>query len=237
MPYQQAVQPPKRPAGRGVIADTPAGKTTPIGGTMQDCGRPEVRGQGHDSCSVSHPRGVPEMVSVQPQHQEGGLSSRLMPSGSLPPPPPPLALERTQPQQRGRTRSALRDTVRLVVNFHSSGWRKDLEHILKVYYWYSMDYFMQGDWSRGQGMILRPLPPTQEGSPGGQGGPAIGLHGLHPGPLLPGHQPPFGWPRELHLVDQEGELLSWDSSSPGSPRGVPTPGRSPLAQMAPGGSQ
>ena len=86
-------------------------------------------------------------------------------------------------------------------------------------------------------MILQPLPPTQEGSPGGQGGPSIGFYGLHPGPLLPGHRPPFEWPRELHPVDQEGELLSWGSSSPGLPLGVPTPGRSPLAQMAPGGSQ
>ena len=31
MPYQQAVQPPKRPVGRGVIADTPTGKTCPHG--------------------------------------------------------------------------------------------------------------------------------------------------------------------------------------------------------------
>ena len=34
--YQQAVQPPKRPTGRGVIADTPADKTTPVGGATQD---------------------------------------------------------------------------------------------------------------------------------------------------------------------------------------------------------
>ena len=89
----------------------------------------------------------------------------------------------------------------------------------------------------GQGPILRPLPPTQEGSLGGQGGPSIGLYGLHPGPLLPGHRPPFGWPRELHPVDQEGELLSWGSSSPGSPPGMPAPGGSPLAQIAQVGSQ
>ena len=40
-----------------------------------------------------------------------------------------------------------------------------------------------------------------------------GLYGLHPGPLLSGHRPPLGWPRELHRVDQERELLLWDSSS------------------------
>ena len=49
MPYQQVVQLPKRPVGRGVIADTPADKTTPMGGTMQDCGRPTARGWGHGS--------------------------------------------------------------------------------------------------------------------------------------------------------------------------------------------
>ena len=87
------------------------------------------------------------MAGVQPQHQEGGLPSGSMPSGrSLPPPPPPPAPERTQPQQRGRKRSALQDPARLAANYHSSGWRKDLEHILKVYYQYSVDYFMEGDW-------------------------------------------------------------------------------------------
>ena len=85
------------------------------------------------------------MASEQPQLQEGGL-----PSGSMPnaPPPPPLAPERTQPQRRGRTRSALHDPAQLAVNFCSSGWRKDLEHILKVYYKYSMDHFTEADWSR-----------------------------------------------------------------------------------------
>ena len=149
MPYQQAVQPPKRSAGRGVIADTPTGKTAPMGGTMQDHRRPAARGWGHGSCSINCPRGVPEMAGVQPQHQEGGLPSRSMPSGrSLPPPPPPPAPERTQPQRRGRTRSALQDPARLVANFCSSGWRKDLEHIFKVYYKYSVDYFMEEDWSQ-----------------------------------------------------------------------------------------
>ena len=119
-----------------------------MGGTMQDCRRLAVRGWGPSSHSVSHPRGVPEMASALPQHQEGGLPSGSMPSGSLPPPPPPPAPERTQPQWRGQTRSTLWDPVRLAANFRSSGWRKDLEHILKVYYQYSVDYFTEGDWSR-----------------------------------------------------------------------------------------
>ena len=36
----------------------------------------------------------------------------------------------------------------LAANFHSSGWRKDLDHILKVYYKYNVDYFTKADWSR-----------------------------------------------------------------------------------------
>ena len=144
MPYQQAVQPPKRPVGRGVIADTPADKTTPVGGAMQDRGRPTARGQGHGSRSVSRPRGVPGTASTQPLRQEGDLPSGSTPSA----PPPPPAPERTQPQRGGQTRSALRDPARLAANFRSSGWRKDLEHILWVYYRYSVDYFTEVDWSR-----------------------------------------------------------------------------------------
>ena len=63
-------------------------------------------------------------------------------------PPPPPAPQRTQPQWGGRTRSALRDPAWLAANFHSSGWRKDLEHILQVYYRYSADYFTEVEWSR-----------------------------------------------------------------------------------------
>ena len=146
-PYQQAVQPPKRPVGRGAITETPADKTTPTGGTMQDHRRPAVRGRGHGSHSISHPRGAPETASVPQQHQEGGLPSVSMPGGrSLPPPPPPPVPGRTQPQQRGRKRSAIWDPARLAANYCSSGWRKDIEHILKVYYKFTVEYFTEEDW-------------------------------------------------------------------------------------------
>ena len=122
-PYQQVVQLPKRPTGWGVGADTPTDKTTPTGGTTQDCGRLAARGRGHGSHSISHPQGIPGMAGAQPPHQEGGLSSGTMPGGrSLPPPPPPPAPGRTQPQQRGRKRSTLQDPARLAANYRSSGW-------------------------------------------------------------------------------------------------------------------
>ena len=64
-----------------------------MGGATQDRKRPAVRGRGHGSHSISHPRGAPEVASALRQHQEGGLPSGSMPSGRsllLPPPPPGL---------------------------------------------------------------------------------------------------------------------------------------------------
>ena len=144
-PYQQAVQLPKKPVGRGVAADAPTDKITPVG-DVPDCGRPSMRGRGGSSQSVSCPRGTPGKTSAQPSHQEGDLPSGSTPS--VPPPPPPPAPQRTQPWWGGRPRSALRDPAQLAANFHSSGWRKDLEHILQVCYRYSVNSFMESEWSR-----------------------------------------------------------------------------------------
>ena len=142
-PYQQAVEPPKKPVGRGVTADAPTDKTAPVG-DIPDHGKPSMRGQGGGSQSISCPRGIPGKASVQPLHQEGDLPSGSMPS--VPPPPP--APERTQPQQGGRPRSTLHDPARLAANFCSSGWRKDLEHILWVYYRFSITSFRESEWLR-----------------------------------------------------------------------------------------
>ena len=143
-PYQQVVQLPKKPMGRGVTSDPPMDKTTPMGGTSpQDCGRSNTRGWGGAGRSVSHPRGMQDKVSVQLPHQEGDL-----PSGSTPSVPPPPAPERTQPQWGGWPRSALHNPARLAANFHSSGWRKDLEHILRVYYKFSVASFREVEWAR-----------------------------------------------------------------------------------------
>ena len=84
-----------------------------------------------------------EKVSAQPPHQEGDLPSRLMPS--VPPPPAP---EGIQPQQGGQPRSALHDPMQLAANFRSSGWRKDLEHILQVYYKFNVASFKEAEWVR-----------------------------------------------------------------------------------------
>ena len=144
MSYQQVVQLPEKPAGRGVAADAPTDKTTPVGSACaQDRRRPSTRGWGGSSQSTSCPRGVLGKASAQLPHQEGDL-----PSGSMPSVPPPPAPEGTQPQWGGRPRSALHNPVQLAANFCSSGWRKDLEHILRVYYKFSVASFREAEWVR-----------------------------------------------------------------------------------------
>ena len=144
MLYQQVVQPPRKPMGRGAASDALPDKTAPVGSaSSQDRGRSNMRGWGGGSRSISHPRGMQEKASVQPPRQEGDLPSRSMPS--IPPPPAP---ERTQPQWGGQPRSTLCDPMWLVAKFHSSGWRKDLEHILRVYYKFSVASFREAEWAR-----------------------------------------------------------------------------------------
>ena len=102
VPYQQAVQLPKKSTGRGVASDPSADKTAPAGGaSSQDRGRPTTRGWGDGGQSVSCPRGMQGKASAQPLHQEGNLPSESMPSV-----PPPAAPEGTQPQHGGHPRSA-----------------------------------------------------------------------------------------------------------------------------------
>ena len=113
------------------------------GASSQDHGRSNTRGWGGSGQSVSHPRGMQEKVSAQPPHQEGNL-----PSESTPSVPPPAAPEGTQPQWGGRPRSALRDLARLAAKFHSSGWKKDLEYVLWVYYKFNVASFKEAEWVR-----------------------------------------------------------------------------------------
>ena len=144
MPYQQAVQLPKKSTGRGVASDPSADKTNPTGGTSsQDLGRPTTRGQGDGGRSVSHPRGVQEKASVQPPHQEGDLPSR-----STPGVPPPAAPERTQPQWGGRPKTSHRNPARLVAKFRRARWKKDLEYVLRVYYKYNTASFQEAEWAK-----------------------------------------------------------------------------------------
>ena len=183
--------------GRGVIFDTPTGKTTPVGGAnTEDHGRPTTRGWGYDGQSVSHPRGIPRKASVQLLCQEGDL-----PSGSTPSvPPPPPAPERTQPQRGGWSRSDLRDPTRLAAKFHSSSWRKDLEHILWVYYKFNVASFKEAEWSRVKERFFNHFLPHKEE--------ALALKEDHPMDFMAYIQDLFYQATGLHL-DGLGSFTGW----------------------------
>ena len=80
---------------------------------------------------------------MQPPRQEGDLPSRSTPSV-----PPPAAPERTPPQPGGWPRTSHHDPVQLAAKFHSVGWKKDLEHVLRVYYKYNTASFKEAEWVR-----------------------------------------------------------------------------------------
>ena len=144
MPYQQAVQPPKKSTRRGVASDPSADKTVPVGGaSSQDHGRPTTRGRGDSGQSIGCPRGMQGKMSAQPPCQEGDL-----PSGSMPGVPPPAAPERTQSQRGGQPKTSHSNPARLVAKFCSAGWKKDLEHVLWVYYKYNTASFKEVDWAK-----------------------------------------------------------------------------------------
>ena len=119
-------------------------KLPPTGGqSSEDHGRQRTRGWGDSGQSASHPRGVQEKTSRQTPHQEGDL-----PSGATPNIPPTTAPESTPPQLGSRARTLSCDPARLATKYHSVGWKKDLEHVLKVYYKYNVTSYKEAEWVR-----------------------------------------------------------------------------------------
>ena len=62
----------------------------------------------------------------------------------------PLALTpgSTPPQCGSGVRASPRDPLRNVANYKSAGWRKDLEHVLKVYYKHNVTSFKEAEWAK-----------------------------------------------------------------------------------------
>ena len=113
-PYQQAVQPPRRPVGRGLTAQPPSDRATPAAGqTIPNRGRPQARGWGIRGRSVNHPG-------------RGRGTTTNVPSTTTP------GATQSQPGRRSRPRRP--NPAMMASKYHSSGWRRDLEHVLKVYY-------------------------------------------------------------------------------------------------------
>ena len=128
-PYQQAVQPPRRSTGRGVAVEPPSDRAAPVASQpTQDRGRQQGRGRGGRGRSASHPRDTRGTTSNVPSTTTPGV---------------------TQSQQGGHTKCQCPNLVLLAAKFRSSRWRKDIEHMLKVYYKHNIQApFRESEWVR-----------------------------------------------------------------------------------------
>ena len=143
-PYRQVVQPPSKSTGIGVASDSCADKATPAGGQdSQDRGRQMTRERRDGGRSVSCPRDASGKGRRQMPHQEGNPPSKA--TQSIPPTTTP---EGTLPQPGSSSRTLPHDPAWLAAKFCSMGWKKDLEHVLRVYYKFNAAYFREADWVR-----------------------------------------------------------------------------------------
>ena len=148
-PYQQAVQLPSKSTGLGVTFDSSTDKHATMG--RQDADehmRQRTRGRDDNTQPASHSRGMHERPSIrttskQMLHQVGERPSRA--PRNLPPASKP---ESTPPQCGGGVRASPKDPLKNATNYRSAGWRKDLEHVLKIYYRHNVTSFKEAEWSK-----------------------------------------------------------------------------------------
>ena len=141
-PYQQAVQPTRRPAGRGLLAQPTSDGAAPAADrTIPDHGRQQARGQGIRGRSASRPGWGQGMTTNAPSTttQENAQS---------------------QPGHRSRPRHP--DPAEMAAKYHSSGWRRDLEHVLKVYYKHTVQTpFRESEWAQARELFFDHLTPRK----------------------------------------------------------------------------
>ena len=161
-PYQQVVQPPIKPKGRGVTFDSSADKVAAVGG--QDAnghGRQRTRSQDDKTWPASPGKGAHERSSVRMTGKQTPHQVSEHPSGAPHEAPRDSTLGSTSHQRSSSTR-APKDPLRHVVHFRSQGWRKDLDLIFKVYYKYNFSSFKESEWSRIRDKVLDHLLSLQE---------------------------------------------------------------------------
>ena len=82
-PYQQAVQPPSKPKGRGVTFDSSADKLAAVGSQDADgCGRQRTRGQDDNSWPASPAKGTCERSSIRMTGKQMPRQVSERPSGA-----------------------------------------------------------------------------------------------------------------------------------------------------------
>ena len=110
-PHKQPAQSPRRSTGGGLLARPTSDRPGPPADSIyQDHGRQQTRGRGLPGRSTSHPRwgrGIAANASLT----GGQTDSQFLPGHRSHPGPAEMAAK-----------------------YRASGWRRDLEHVLKVYY-------------------------------------------------------------------------------------------------------
>ena len=144
-PYQQAVQPPSKPKGRGVTFDSSADKLAAMGGQDADGhGRQRTQGQDDNTWPTSPAKGVHKRSSVRTTSKQTPRQVSERPSGAPHKAPTDSTLGSTLHQCGSNTR-APKDPLRWVAHFRSQGWRKDLDLIFKGYYKYNFSFFKESE--------------------------------------------------------------------------------------------
>ena len=143
--YQQAVQLPGKSSGLGVTFYSSTTKPAPTGGQDADVhGRQSTRGQDDNNRS----KGVQERSSIRTTSKQTPRQVGECPSGVPRNVPPTLTPESTPPQCGGGVRAPPKDPLKEATNYRSAGWRKDLEHVLNVYYKYNFTSIKEADWAK-----------------------------------------------------------------------------------------
>ena len=161
-PYQQVVQPPSKPKGRGVTFNSSANKLAAMGGQDADGhGRQRTQGGDDNTWPASHSWGTCEGSSVRmTSKQMLPLESKHL-SGAPHNAPPASTLGSTLHQCGSSTR-APKDPLKHVAHYRSQGWRKDLDLIFKAYYKYNFSSFKESEWSKLRDKVLDHLLPCQD---------------------------------------------------------------------------
>ena len=161
-PYQQAVQPPSKPKGRGVTFNSSTDKLAAMGGQdANGCGRQRTHGRDDKTWPTSPGKGACERSSIRMTSKQMLHQVSEHPSGAPCEAPRDSTLGSTSHQCSSSTRVP-KDPLRQVACFRSQGWRKDLDLIFKAYYKYNFSSFKESEWSRIRDKVLDHLLPLQE---------------------------------------------------------------------------
>ena len=161
-PYQQAVQSPSKPKGRGDTFNSCANKLVAVGSQDTDgCGRQRTQGRDDNTRPASYSRGTHEGSSARTTSKQMLSQVSECPSGA-PRNAPPDSTPGSTSCQCGSSTRALRDPLECVAHYRSQGWRKDLDLIFRAYYKYNLSSFKESEWSKLRDKVLGHLPHQDE---------------------------------------------------------------------------